>query len=166
MKRVLNSIFQVLVFIWAFMTQRAKFRPELVECGWPGSKTQKFLTIGTLRLADEQLFTDSCGKRQTVISCPQKELFRKLLSGESIFVDPYFKWSKERDSDFAFQAWLDAKLKLIETFDPSDESFYPIVAKLPSGGYLLQDGAHRLAIKSLAGQREFEVSLGIWAFSN
>ena len=142
----------------------ARFAPRIVECGWPGEKLQRFLLIGEIDVPEEEIFTRSCDGLFRINSCPQRELFRKLSEGESLLEDPYYKWSLQNDDEVAFRSWLNAKHKLFNGFDVTDQSFRPIVVKSSKGVYLLQDGAHRLALQSLRGQTVFTVAISVWAF--
>ena len=111
---------------------------------------------------EEQILVENWGKIYKLGACPQKEFFRKLDCGEDLQADPYYTESKERLDEAAFNAWLSVKLELWENFNQDPRDFTPIAIRCSIGQFIVQDGAHRLSLRSLRGYNSHTLGIGLW----
>jgi hypothetical protein len=152
LKKFFFSLFQLMFFTAGVLKGECRFGPTVVVGDWPHSEWRsRFLILGTTIVAEERIFVENWGKIYRLGACPQKEFFRKLDAGEDIHADPYYLESKKRLDADAFQAWLCLKLELWQNFKQDPGDFTPIAVRRSMRQFLVQDGAHRLSLRSLRG---------------
>ena len=153
---------------WALQSQKKKgrFALRIVECGWPGKWSSKFLTIGELSLKETEIFTKVEGRLHSLNDCPQKDFFRTLDQASELRSDPYFQLAETTLSTDDFDFWLESRQNLWKNFQAGDPAFFPIVTMTSKGVFVVEDGAHRLALESLRGKEVFRVRLSLWAMGD
>lgn len=165
-RKVIFSLVQVAFFTFEILKGNCRFRPRVVVGDWSHSEWRaKYLILGTMIVDEEQIFVENWGKIYKLGACPQKEFFRKLDCGEDIQADPYYTESMERLDVAAFEAWLLVKLELWESFNQDPRDFTPIAIRHSIGHFVVQDGAHRLSLRSLRGHNSHMLGVGLWDYN-
>lgn len=151
-----------------FMAERASrgqanWGIRRVECGWPGSNWQsRHLVIGQVKVRLSDISVEMGGGLYPLGDSPQKELFRKLDQKVDLAGDPYFEFAKSHLSQDDFAFWLHTKKKLWSEYDSKNGETFAVAVRAPGSGLLVQDGAHRLALKSLRGELSCSLSISLW----
>jgi hypothetical protein len=163
LKKVFNSIFQASVFLLGHRKRNGRLELQVIETGWPDSKWRnRFLKVGELCIKENELFTKVEGRLYNLARCPQRDFFEKLDHGKSLDNDQYYLLAKQQLDAADFEFWLETRKSLWLNFSEDDSDFKPIVAMSPSGKFLIEDGAHRLALRSLRGYLSHRVALSLW----
>lgn len=161
--RIGFSLVQAAFFAFEILRGRCRFRPRIVLGGWPDSEQRtKYLILGTMLVDEEQILVENWGKIYKLEACPQKEFFRKLDCGEDVQADPYYNETKEQLDHTAFEAWLRGKMELWESFSQEPRDFTPIAIRHSIRRFVVQDGAHRLSLRSLRGYKAHTLGIGLW----
>lgn len=156
---------QAMFFIVGLLKGKCRFRPMVVEGDWPNSEWRaRYFVLGTTMVAEERILVENWGKIYRLGTCPQKEFFRKLDSGDDIRTDPYYLESKARLDDVTFEAWLRLKLELWQDFNEDPRRFIPIAVRRSMREFMVQDGAHRLSLRSLRGYDPHILGIGLWEY--
>lgn len=156
---------QLWYYTLEFSRGRATFRPEIVQGDWSHSKRRaKFLVLGTSRVKDENIDVRLWDTPHKLSNCPQKEFFRKLDRGIDIESDPYYLLARERLDQEAFDAWLGDRLALWKNYRNEPWEAQAIAVRVSKTGYLVEDGAHRLSLRSLDGFSTHALRLRLWSF--
>lgn len=168
---ILKEIGFSIVQLWYFSIElsrgSATFHPEVVEGDWPHSKRRaKFLVLGTIQVKDEDVYTQLWETTYKLSSSPQKEFFRKLDSGLDIETDPYYLSARERLDEDTFDQWLRDRLSLWENYRKDPWEAQAIAVRVSKTGYMVEDGAHRLSLRSLDGFSSHVLRLRLWSFKN
>lgn len=164
-KKFLYSVVQVIIFVIGVLKGKCRFRPMVVEGDWPNSEWRtRYFIVGTTIVAEERILVENWGKIYRLETCPQKEFFRKLDSGEDIRTDSYYLESKARLDDVTFEAWLRSKLELWQDFNESPRKFIPIAVRRSIREFMVQDGAHRLSLRSLRGNHFHTLGIRLWEY--
>jgi hypothetical protein len=162
-KRTFFAIFQVFTFFLEYFKRNGRFELNIIQTGWPGSKWRnRFLTIGELILPENDLFVSVEGCLYPLSQCPQREFFTRLDQNEGLSQNRYYLLAKTTLDESEFNFWLETRRSLLLTFNDDGADFTPIVTKTARGLFVVQDGAHRLALKSLRGSSEYRVKISIW----
>jgi hypothetical protein len=165
-RRIVNSVVQVTFFTFGILKGNCHFRPRVVVGGWSHSEWRsKYFIIGTMIIDEEQILVENWGDIYKLGACPQKEFFRKLDCGEVVQADPYYTESKERLDDATFNSWFRDRLELWENFNQEPKDFIPIAIRHSNSHFVIQDGAHRLSLRSLRGYNSHTVGIGIWEYN-
>jgi len=162
-RRIGFSLVQVTLFAFEILRGKCRFRPRIVVGDWPHSDQRtKYLILGTMIVDEEQILVENWGKLYKLGACPQKEFFRKLDCGEDVQADPYCTETRERLDEAQFNAWLSLKLELWENFNQEPRYFTPIAVRHSMRRFVVQDGAHRLSLRSLRGYTSHTLGIGLW----
>jgi hypothetical protein len=162
-KKVLFSAYQVGMFFLDYVNGEAKFRPRIVKFGWPGTPWQgKFLVIGSMQVEETMLFTQVGDLLCNLSECPQRVFFQRLSEGQDLESDFYFSANKRALEESEFSLWLETRRELLEKFDALDSGFSPVVVRSSRKKFIVEDGAHRLSLKSLRGIRTHRVEISVW----
>jgi len=163
LRKFLFSLVQAIFFTVGVFIGRCRFGPTVVVGDWPHSEWRAtYFILGTTMVAEERIFVENWGKLYRLSACPQKEFFRKLDSGEDIHSDPYYLETKERLDVATFEAWLRFKLELWQNFKENPREFTPIAVRRSMRQFLVQDGAHRLSLRSLRGNDSHILGIALW----
>ena len=163
-KKLAFAFSQILFMAERASRGQASWGIRRVECGWPGSNWQsQHLLIGQVKVRLSDIFVEMGGTVYPLGDSPQTELFRKLDQKIHLEGDPYFEFAKKHLSQDDFDFWLDTKKKLWAEFDSKNEEVFAVAVRAPGSRLLVQDGAHRLALKSLRGESSCTVSISLWA---
>jgi hypothetical protein len=154
------------LFFSIFLKARGKFRIRIIECGWPDSRWKsRFLIIGTVNLDENQILTKVDNKLFKLDESPQRQLFKLLDQGKNLNESYYYKVAKRVLNDEDFDFWLRTKTHLWEGFNVDEEAFTPVGILTLNRCLIVEDGAHRLALRSLRGLRSHRVAISIWSFT-
>lgn len=165
-RRIGFSLVQIAFFAFEFLRKKCRFRPRIVVGDWSYSEQRtKYLIIGTMLVDEEQILVENWGKLYKLGACPQKEFYRKLDCGEDVQADPYYIETKERLDHTAFEAWLRVKTELWENFNQEPRDFTPIAIRHSIRHFIVQDGAHRLSLRSLRGYNFHVLGIGLWVLN-
>jgi len=165
-RRIGFLLVQVTFFAFEILRGKCRFRPRIVVGDWPHSEQRtKYLILGTMVVDDEQILVENWGKIYKLGACPQKEYFRKLDCGEDVQADPYWTESKERLDEAQFNAWLRDRLELWENFNREPRDFTPIAIWHSNRHFMIEDGAHRLALRSLRSCNSHTLGIRLWIFN-
>jgi hypothetical protein len=165
-RKVIFSLVQVAFFTIGILKGNCRFRPRVVMGDWSHSEWRaKYFIIGTMIIDEEQIFVENWGKKYNLGECPQKDFFRKLDCGEVVQADPYYIESKERLDDAAFKTWFRDRLELWENFNQESRDFTPIAIRHSNRHFVIQDGAHRLSLRSLRGYNSHTLGIGLWEYN-
>jgi hypothetical protein len=85
-----------------------------------------------------------------------------LDRGEVLSQDSYYLLAKTSLDQAEFSWWEETRRNLWLNFDVDGTDFTPIVTKTAGGVFVVEDGAHRMALKSLCGSSDFRVKISIW----
>jgi hypothetical protein len=163
LRKVLFSCFQVLLFTYEIARGQAKLSPEIVEVDWSHSpRRRKFVIIGCLKLTEEQIRIKTGTTLSTISDCPQKKFFADLNAGIQLEDTDYAKLVRSLNYGVDYDKWFEDKLLLWKTFDPEAREVLPIAVRRGRGDFIVEDGAHRLALLSLKGDKTFRVGVSIW----
>jgi hypothetical protein len=164
-RKAVFSLVQVAFFALGIPKGNCRFRPRVVVGDWSHSKRRaKYLIVGTVIVDEDQVFVENWGEIYKLGASPQKEFFRKLEYGEDIHGDPYYIKTKQQLDAVAFKAWLHLKLELWENFKPDHRDFTPVAVRQSDRRFLVQDGAHRLSLRSLRGYNSHTLGIGLWDY--
>ena len=162
-RKVIFSLAQVAFFTIEIVKGNCRFGPRVVLGDWSHSEWRtKYFILGTMVVDEEQILVENWGKIYKLAVCPQKEFFRKLDCGEDVQADPYYTESMKRLNVVAFEAWLRVKLELWENFNQDPRDFTPIAVRHSMRRFVVQDGAHRLSLRSLRGYNSHTLGIGLW----
>ncbi len=162
-RKLLFSAYQVGMFFYEYLRGGAEFRPRMVQFGWPETPWQgKFLVIGSLQVAETMLLTKVGESVYSIGQCPQKAFFQKLSQGQGIENDFYYKFNKQSLRESEFDLWLRTREQLLKEFNPLDREFLPVVVRISRMKFIVEDGAHRLSLRSLHGISSHRVEISIW----
>jgi len=165
-KRIGFSLVQAAFFAFEILRGKGRFRPRIVVGDWPYSEQRtKYLILGTMLVDEEQILVENWGKIYKLGACPQKEFFRKLDCGEDVQADPYYNETKEQLDYTAFEAWLRVKTELWESFNQEPGDFTPIAIRHSIRQFVVQDGAHRLSLRSLRGYNSHRLGIGLVVYN-
>ena len=154
---------QVAFFARGIVKGTCRFGPRIVMGDWSHSeKRTKYFILGTMVVNEEEILVENWGKIYPLARCPQREFYRKLDCGEHIQADPYYAESMKRLNVAEFEAWLRVKLELWENFKQDPKEFTPIAVRYSKTHFMVQDGAHRLSLRSLSGIDNHELGIGFW----
>lgn len=149
-----------------YLKADGKLDVRIMECGWPDSRWKsKFLVIGSLNLHESQIFTKVENKLFSLHGSPQRQLFQNLDHRDDFSNLYYYKVARRtlNDEDFAF--WLRTKTHLWEEFNVGSEEFTPVGILKFNQKLIVEDGAHRLALRSLRGLQNHRVAISIWSLA-
>ncbi len=164
-RRIVNSVVQATYFTFEILRGKCRFRPRIVVGDWPHSDQRtKYLIFGTMIVDEEQILVENWGKLYKLGACPQKEFFRKLDCGDDVQADPYYNETKERLDDVQFNEWFRNRLELWKNFKQEPTDFIPIGIRYSTNYFVIQDGAHRLSIRSLRGYTFHTLGVKLWSF--
>ena len=165
-KKVIFSFIQANLFLYEPVRGKGQLDLRVVSCSWPGDDSvTRFLVLGTMTLPAESIFTKVSGALYPLNSSPQREFFSKLEEGADMRDNLYYSVGRSLLNDQEFQVWLDRRSSLLWDFSPSDPEFLPVVVRRNSKQYVIEDGAHRLSLRSLRGFESHKVGIGIWHIS-
>lgn len=162
-RKVMFAGFQTLFFVFETARGRGSLSPQVVEVDWSHSyHRRRFGIIGYLQLCDDQILIKTGSEITKIIDCPQRKFFHDLDSGVQLEDTEYFELVRALDYGVDYRQWFDDKVLLWKTFDPSSYEVLPIVVLGKGGKFIVEDGAHRLALMSLRGERKFRVGVSVW----
>jgi hypothetical protein len=162
-KKVLFLLVQLFFFTLEALKGNCRLRPRVVVGDWPHSKSRvKYFILGTMTVSEDRILVENWGRIYELRACPQKEFFRKLDCGEHIQTDPYFDECAKRLDDTDFTAWLNDRLELWESFNKESREFIPIAIRYSNRQFIVQDGAHRLSLRSLRGHDSHLLGISLW----
>lgn len=165
LKKVVYSIFQAYAFLKEYRKRSGRFDIRVIETGWPNSKWQnKFLIVGHLSLKESDICIKVQGKLYSLDNCPQRDFFEKLDCSRSLENDSYYLLAKSSLEASDFEFWLDTRRILWLNFLADEHDFTPIATMNASGKFVVEDGAHRLALRNLRGHLSHQVALSLWSF--
>lgn len=149
-----------------FLKADGKLDVRIIECGWPDSRWKsRFLVIGSLQLHESKIFTKVENKLFSLHDSPQRQFFQNLDQREDFSNLYYYKVANHilNDEDFAF--WLRTKTHLWEEFNVESEEFTPVGVLEINQNLIVEDGAHRLALRSLRGFQNHRVTISVWSLA-
>ena len=165
-KKTSHAFLQIVLFFSMFLKADGKLDVRIIECGWPDSRWKsRFLVIGSLQLHESKIFTKVENKLFSLQDSPQRQLFQNLDQREDISNLYYYKVANHilNDEDFAF--WLRTKTHLWEEFNVESEEFTPVGVLQINQNLIVEDGAHRLALRSLRGFQNHRVTISVWSLA-
>lgn len=164
-KKVVFAIFQACTFLSEYHKRNGRFDIRIVETGWPNSKWRnRFLIVGHLSIIESEICTKVEGELYPLDKCPQRDYFEKLDRGWSLENDPYYLLAKSSLDVADFEFWLDTRRILWLNSLADEADFTPIATMNAGGKFVVEDGAHRLALRSLRGHISHRVALSLWSF--
>lgn len=122
------------------------------------------MILGELILKDSETYTEVDGKMYPLDTCPQRNFFEKLDRNKRLASDPYYLLAKSTLDEADFEFWLETRKNLWTNFIVDTADFTPIATMNLEGKFVVVDGAHRLALRSLRGHPSHRVALSLWAF--
>jgi hypothetical protein len=149
-----------------FLKADGKLDVRIIECGWPDSRWKsRFLVIGSLQLHESQIFTKVENKLFSLQDSPQRQFFQYLDQGDDSRNLYYYKVARQtlNDEDFAF--WLRTKTQLWEEFDVEAGEFTPVGILKFNQNLVVEDGAHRLALRSVRGFQNHRLAISVWSLA-
>ena len=165
MKRVLFAIGQTHFFLWKLVRGEVKLGVQILRCGWPNSRWEsKYLVLGQVKVHESEILLELGGSLFSLRHSPQRDLFLKISSGDEIGSTRYGVHAKKHLSPEDYDFWVRTKLELQDSYNPALEDSVAVVSRRFGKGYVVQDGAHRLALRNLNGQVWEWVWLSIWSF--
>lgn len=165
-KKILFSAFQVSTFFVGAARGNAQLGARFVECDWPHSKSRrKFLIIGTLNVDEKKIRIKIGNELYPIRKSPQRQFFKDLDAGVPFGATQYFELVTSLYGDIDFDQWFGDKVRLWEEFIPETLDFTPVSVRTVRGLYIVEDGAHRLALSSLRGVERFDMGVSIWHFN-
>jgi hypothetical protein len=157
---------QIALFFSMFLKADGKLDVRIIECGWPDSRwTSRFLIIGSLQLHECQIFTKVEDKLFSLHDSPQKQFFQNLDQGDDFSNVYYYKVARQILNDEEFAFWLRTKTLLWKEFNADSEEFTPVGILKFNRHLIVEDGAHRLALRSLSGFQNHRVAISVWSFA-
>lgn len=165
-KKTSHALLQIALFFSMFLKADGKLDVRIIECGWPDSRWKsRFLVIGSLQLHESQIFTKVENKLFSLHDSPQRQFFQNLDQRENFSNLYYYKVARQslNDEDFAF--WLQTKTQLWEEFDVESEEFTPVGILKFDQKLIVEDGAHRLALRSVRGFQNHRVTISVWSLA-
>lgn len=163
-RKLAFAIIQACRFTFYTLPRGGKFHLRVLECGWPEWRT-KYLVIGTADIRSKDLYLEVLGDFWPLDESPQKWFFKRLEDGEELHQDIY--WQKVRAflNEEEFENWEARKRHLLQNFDVDLSVELPIAVIKRNGVFIVQDGAHRLALRSLRGRETHTVAISLWPFA-
>ena len=166
-KKLVHACYQSALFLSLIGRADAVLGVKVVECGWPDSRWRsRFLVIGCVELHESKIYTKVEDKLFLLNQSPQRAFFESLDSEKLISDNYYFKVAEKSLNDEDFRFWLRTKTELWESFDVDEKDFLPVGILRHKGDFIVEDGAHRLALRSIKGLRFTRVAVSIWSFSS
>ena len=164
-KKLIFSLFQLWIFLKLVLQGKGRFGPKVLECGWPGSKWQsKFLIVGSVVIPDSHIYLRVEDRDYLLEESPQRVFFQKLRQGIGVSNDYYFCVAQRLLDEKDLSYWFETKVELASTFSSKTSPFTPIGVCLAKNYFVIEDGAHRLALSSLMGQTAHRLSVSLWNF--
>jgi hypothetical protein len=77
----------------------------------------------------------------------------------------YYKVARQILNDENFAFWLRTKTRLWEEFNVDSGEFTPVGILKFNHHLIVEDGAHRLALRSLRGIQNHRVDISVWSFA-
>lgn len=165
MKRLIFATYQAFFFLIEVLRGKAKFKPEIVDTGWPGSPWRsRFFLIGFITAAEGQLFVKVENELYPLGSCPQRDFFLAIRLGQDLTSNYYYSVARSQLNDEALSYWLEKKIELQSSYDYQPWPFSAVVVRVSKKRFVVEDGAHRLALSSLSGARSYRVGVSLWNF--
>lgn len=165
-RRLLFSAFQALTFLLSAVRGNARFGLRLVECDWPHSRRRrKFLIVGTINVDKKKIRVKIGDELYTLTECPQRAFFTDLDNGLPVVETSYFKLASKLYLDVDLDQWFRDKSRLWQEFSPETLDFTPVAVRTPRNLYIVEDGAHRLALSDLRGIEAYQVGISLWYFN-
>jgi len=165
-KRLIFSFLQAAAFLRKFFQGNGTFSIQVIVGDWPHSKCRRrFLVIGYVNLIESEIIVQIGEKYYQLSQSPQIEFFRNLDEGIKIDETSYYAllqplFDDARDLEHSL---LD-KYRLWEKFEPNCQASTPVVTQSARKCFIVEDGAHRLALQSLRGITSHRVAISIWYF--
>lgn len=164
-KKLIFSVYQASGFIVQIFRGTAHFAPRIIECDWPHSQSRRrFFIIGVLDVHESALRIRLDGVLYPTTICPQRMFFQELDQGKIVESTSYYGLVTRLYHDVDFDEWFRDKLTLWENFRFDDSEFTPVAVRASKDIYIVEDGAHRLALKSLRGIENHLVGISLWSF--
>jgi hypothetical protein len=165
-KKTSHALLQIVLFFSMFLKADGKLDVRIVECGWPDSRWKsRFLVIGSLHLHESQIFTKVENKLFSLQDSPQRQFFQNLDQRGDFSNLYYYKVARQILNDENFAFWLRTKTRLWEEFNVDSGEFTPVGILKFNHHLIVEDGAHRLALRSLRGIQNHRVDISVWSFA-
>lgn len=165
-KKTFHALLQIALFFSMFLKADGKIDVRVIECGWPNSRWKsRFVMIGSLHIDERHIFTKVENKLFSLQDSPQRQFFQRLDQREDLSDVHYYKVAKQilNDEDFAF--WIRTKTSLWEKFNVEAAEFTPVGILNFNHQLIVEDGAHRLALRSLRGYKSHRVAISVWSLT-
>lgn len=162
-RKFLFGLFQISGFLGELLKGRARIRPRRVVCDWPHNEHRRqFLVLGDVRLREDEIFIKIGRDTLPLSQCPQVRFFEQLDEGLEPSETSYFKLVASLDYQVNISEWFQDKKILWSTFSPDSENFSPVAVKTNRKTFIVEDGAHRLALRQLRGYNVHDVAISFW----
>lgn len=166
-KRLTFATYQAFFFLIEVLRGKAKLSPQFLNTGWPGSPWRsRFFLIGFFTVAEEQLFVKVENDIYPLASCPQKEFFRTMSLGQDLTNDYYYSMVRTGLDEEGLSYWLEKKIELRSSYEKQPWLFTAVIVRVSKNRFVVEDGAHRLALSNLSGERSYRVGVSLWNFNS
>lgn len=115
-------------------------------------------------MKDEQVFVKIVDNLYRLNDCPQRDFFKDLDLGATIVESNYYLLVSSLYDDVDFDEMFRDKAKMWKNFDPDLWNTTPVAIRTAKNTYVVEDGAHRLALRSLRGYSLHRVGISLWYF--